>query len=201
MAYMPVEERRARLIRAAFEVIAESGIAGATTRAVTARAGMTLASFHYAFSSRDDLLSELVSSAVESETTALDTRTPDGAPLQQVLAEGLRAYLDGMRREPERERAMLELTQYAMRDPATRPLAARQYERYRTLARRSLEIAADRTGAVWRDPLDDLASQLVAVTDGLTMAWLVDRDDRRAESTIEFAAAALAARADVRIPA
>ena len=195
MAHMPVDERRARLVRAAFAVVAERGIAGATTRAITAEAGMTLASFHYAFATRDELLATLVSEAVASETDVLDLPVVPGASLEDVLAEGLRRYLEGLRRDPQRERAMLELTQWAMRDTATRPLAVQQYEHYRALARRSLETAAERSGAEWLDPLDELAARLVVLTDGLTLGWLVDGDDTRAEDTVRFAAAALAARA------
>ncbi len=195
MAHMAVQERRARLIRSAFTVIAERGIAGATTRAITAEAGMALASFHYAFSSRDELLSTLIAEAVESETSVLDVPTGVDAPLEDVLVAGLRAYLEGLKADPHRERAMLELTQHTVRDPDTRALAVRQYERYRMLARRSLEAAAERTGSEWLDPVDVLAAQLVALTDGLTLGWLVDEDDARAEATIRFAARSLAARA------
>jgi TetR/AcrR family transcriptional regulator, regulator of biofilm formation and stress response len=201
VAHMPVQERRDRLVHAAFAVIADRGIAGATTRAITAEAGMTLASFHYAFATRDELLATLIADAVESETSALEIPTSAGAALEEVLAAGLRAYLDGLRRDPRRERALFELTQYAMRDPATRPLAVRQYERYRMLAERSLEEAARRAGAEWLEPLPALAAHLVALTDGLTLAWLVDEDDARAEATIGFAAASLARRARVRVTA
>ncbi|MCS5496518.1 TetR family transcriptional regulator C-terminal domain-containing protein [Cnuibacter physcomitrellae] len=195
VAHMNVQERRARLVRAAFTVIAERGIAGATTRAITAEAGMALASFHYAFASRDELLTTLIADAVESETSALEVTTRDHASLEDVLVAGLSAYLDGLKADPHRERAMLELTQHAVRDPDTRALAVRQYERYRMLARRSLEAAADRTGSEWLVPVDELAAQLVALTDGLTLAWLVDEDEVRAEATIRFAARSLASRA------
>lgn len=56
MARIPVEERREALIDAAFRVIGEQGLSRASTRAIVAEAGMSLASFHYAFESRDQLL-------------------------------------------------------------------------------------------------------------------------------------------------
>jgi hypothetical protein len=40
-----------------------------------------------------------------------------------------------------------------------------------------------------------VAAQLVALTDGITLAWLADPDDSRARATIAFAARALAAEA------
>ena len=40
----------------ALTVIARDGVHAATTRAIVAEAGMALASFHYAFRSRDELI-------------------------------------------------------------------------------------------------------------------------------------------------
>src|SRR5699024_6117672 len=53
---IPVAERRGALLTAAFTVIASRGLAAASTRAIVAEAGMSLASFHYAFDSREELL-------------------------------------------------------------------------------------------------------------------------------------------------
>ncbi|QJU53991.1 TetR/AcrR family transcriptional regulator [Herbiconiux sp. KACC 21604] len=195
MARLPVAERRARLLEAAFTVIARSGVSGATTRAVVEEAGMKLASFHYAFTSREELLAELVDAVLDTQQEVLDVDAAPGSPLGTVLHDGLIRYFDGVRRDPARERAMFELTQYALRTPGLAPVAERQYERYRELARRSLEEAATRSGARWRAPLDDVAGWLVALTDGVTLAWLADGDDTRALTTLSFAARALAAEA------
>ena len=54
MARIPAAQRRDALIGAALQVVADRGVAAATTRAIVAEAGMSLASFHYAFESRDD---------------------------------------------------------------------------------------------------------------------------------------------------
>jgi TetR/AcrR family transcriptional regulator, regulator of biofilm formation and stress response len=70
MARVPVEERRAALVDAALRVMVRGGLAAGTTRAVVAEAGMSLASFHYAFASRDELLRELVRRVVGREFSA-----------------------------------------------------------------------------------------------------------------------------------
>jgi DNA-binding transcriptional regulator YbjK len=64
-------QRRAALVQAALRVVAARGVQAATTRAIVAEAGMSLASFHYAFESRDELMSELVTSVVAGEERAL----------------------------------------------------------------------------------------------------------------------------------
>lgn len=195
MARLPVAERRRRLLAAAFTVISRSGVAGATTRAVVDEAGMKLASFHYAFASREELLAELVADVIGRTEVVLTVPPAEGESLERLLERGLLRYLDTVREAPQRERAMFELTQYSMRTPGLEGLAARQYEGYRALAAVSLTEAAERTGCAWQRPLDEIAAHLVALTDGLALAWLADADDARAHRTAAFAARALAAEA------
>jgi AcrR family transcriptional regulator len=174
MSRLPVAERRERLLAAAFAVIARGGVAAATTRAIVDEAGMKLASFHYAFASREELLVELVEQVVGAEAKALEIDPEAGSTLEEILSAGLRRYFDGVRVDPARERAMFELTQYAMRTEGMQSLAARQYDRYRLLAAQALAEAAARSGCAWPAGIDQTAAHLVALTDGITLAWLAD---------------------------
>jgi len=188
---IPVAERRAALITAAFTVIATRGLAAASTRAIVAEAGMSLPSFHYAFDSRDELLQVLIAEVTAGEQAAVLPAERAGKSLEQLLVEGLSGYLEHLRTDPQREQAMLELTQYAIR---SRPeLAVQQYKRYQEIATAALELAAAETGRRWQVPVATVARLLVHVTDGLTLTWLVDRDERAAQQTIAAAATALTA--------
>jgi AcrR family transcriptional regulator len=51
--------RRAALLHAAFDVVAEAGFEGLRTRAVATRAGVNIATLHYYFSSKQDLIEGL----------------------------------------------------------------------------------------------------------------------------------------------
>lgn len=195
--------RRASLVQAALRVIARDGVAAATTRRIVAEAGMPLASFHYVFASRDELMAELVSTVVAGEQTDLEPALdPATAPLElrAAIRSGLQHYFDGVRADPDREKAMFELTQWALREPGFAPLARRQYDRYYELAERAARDAAALTGSEWSLPVADVARLLVTLTDGLTIAWLVTRDDAAAERSLDFAADALAALADAPHP-
>ena len=70
MNRIPADQRRALLVQAALRVIAKQGVSGATTRAIVAEAGMSLASFHYAFRSHDEMMRELVAYVVDAESMA-----------------------------------------------------------------------------------------------------------------------------------
>ena len=195
--------RRAALVQAALRVIARDGVAAATTRRIVAEAGMPLASFHYVFGSRDELMAELVNTVVAGEQSDLEPALdPATAPpeLHAAIRSGLQHYLDGVRADPDREKAMFELTQWALREPGFAPLARRQYDRYFELAERAALAAAELTGSAWSVPVADVARLLVTLTDGLTIAWLVTRDDAAAERALDFAADALAALADAPRP-
>jgi AcrR family transcriptional regulator len=195
MTRIPAVERRSALVDAALRVVAERGVAQATTRAIVAEAGMSLASFHYAFASRDELMAELIRHVVAREGAAIlgDAEHTEPAPLRRILREGLQRYVDHLTSDPLREKAMLELTQWALRSPSMQPLARLQYERYHALAAEALGSAAARSGTLWLHPLPDLARLLVSLTDGLTIAWLVDNDEGATTALIDLAADTLAA--------
>ncbi len=203
MKRIPAAERRDRLVAAALRVVARDGVAAATTRRIVAEAGMSLASFHYVFTSRDELMAELVNAAVAGEESdlapAFEAVEPP-AGLREVVRAGLQHYFDGVRADPDREKAMFELTQWALREPGFEHLARRQYERYHRTAEEAARTAARLTGTEWNRPLPEIARTLVALTDGLTIAWLVTGDDEAATATMDFAADALTALAAATAP-
>ena len=204
MPRISVVDRRAELISAALRVVAAEGVAAATTRAIVAEAGMSLASFHYAFASRDELLAELVAHVVEHERVVLDVgelltdeeATQEHSPtLEAVVRAGLERYVDLLRADPAREAAMQELSAYAMRTPGLEHLALEQYRRYEELACEALALAATVSGSTWTQPVDEIARTVIAFTDGLTLGWLVRRDDaeaRRLVGTVAHLVATLA---------
>lgn len=198
MARLSATERRTALVRAALTVIAREGVHGATTRAIVAEAGMSLASFHYAFRSRDELIGEVVSFVVgDQQRVALASLTA-GSDIRSAVHAGLTAYFDLLRENPEREQAMFELLHYSMRTPGLESLPRVQHGRYREMVADVLELGGDGLGVTWARPVDEVARVLVSFTDGLTLAWLSDRDDAAAEALIDVAADTIAALAAVR---
>ncbi len=188
MTRLSSTERRAALVRAALRVIDRDGVHGATTRAIVAEAEMSLASFHYAFRSRDELIRELIAVVVQDEQrVSLEALEPE-ADIRSAVRAGLQAYFELLRAHPSREQALQELVQYALRTPGLESLPRAQYASYLHTARVLLERGAHITGVVWSLPIDQLARILIAITDGLTIAWLADRNDVAAGQLMDFAA-------------
>jgi AcrR family transcriptional regulator len=156
---------------------------------------MSLASFHYVFDSRDELMVELINAVVDGEESAFAPvlePAVGSATMRDTVRAGLQNYFEVVRADPDREKAMFELTQWALREPGFEPLARRQYDRYFSVAENALVAAAELTGTSWIRPTADIARMLVTLTDGLTIAWLVTRDDAAAAATMDFAANAVA---------
>jgi len=166
----PSDERRRDLVEAALRVMARDGVAAASTRAITAEAGMAQSRFHYCFRSKAELLREVVETMVRNQVTSVlgaggDVRT------------ALRAYAQHLVDHPEQHLLSYELTQYALRTPGLAPLAAQQYQAY-------LDGAAEVLAALGID--DPSAPRLVvALLDGVTLQWLVDRDVEAAVAVLE----------------
>ena len=196
MVRIAATDRRALLAEAALAVAARDGLAAASTRAIVAEAGMPLASFHYAVPSRDELLRDVVELVVDQEGAAAGALLGDAADVRGALRGALEGYLALVRRDPGREQAMFELTQHALRTPGLHDLPAEQYARYHAVAAALLEEGADRLGIRWSVSVADLARLVVGITDGVTLAWLADRDDAAAERVLDLAADALAAFSD-----
>jgi len=192
VARVPSLERRRLLVEAALRVIARDGMNAATTRAVVGEANMSLASFHYAFTSRDEMMRELVAHVVENETVAAFSGLRLGADIRTSIRDALNAFFEGaVIADPEHEQVMFEIMQYALRTPGLRHLAAEQYSRYRAAVTELLIAGATNAGVTWTRPVDDVARSVLTLTDGLTFGWLADRDTDAARRVIEFAADSL----------
>ena len=197
MARLPVEERRAALVDAALRVMVRGGLAAGTTRAIVGEAGMSLASFHYAFSSRDELLRDLVRGVVGWEFAAATTGMPTDEGLAGCLRHAAAGYLDHLEREPGHEQLMLELSLHALRNPTLRPLAREQYRAYTEAATLLLERIAELTGEQWARPVPELARLLITLVDGATTTWLVDRDTAATRAVLDAGIEAFVVRASV----
>ena len=198
MTRIPASERRAALIDAALRVVSRNGLAQATTRAIVAEAGMSLASFHYAFESRDELVDELITTVIGREQQAVLPDPIHGADAARDPRGGPAALLRAPARRP-RARAGDART-HAVRVAIARTASARRspVRAVRRTRRARARTRSEHSGARWRSPVDRVARVLVAFTDGLTLTWLVERDDDAARAVVAAAADALTRMADTR---
>jgi len=89
MARVQAKVRREQLIDAAVRVAARDGVAAATTRAIATEAGASLASVHYCFESKQELLQEVLISIINELTGEAPASAPDGASVADMLRADL----------------------------------------------------------------------------------------------------------------
>jgi TetR/AcrR family transcriptional regulator, regulator of biofilm formation and stress response len=192
MPRVPAELRRQQLVAAAFRVIGRDGFAAATTRRVCAEAGAPLAAFHYCFASKQELLAELTEQTMAGLAAAQQKGPPPQGTVEESLVMALRHYWQTVEDDPNREAVLMALTQHALRETSLDGVAQRQYMAYHETARITLEAIGKGCGAIWTLPVEQVARMLVVITDGVTLAWLVDRDSAAARAALDAFAGQLA---------
>ncbi|WP_340373916.1 TetR family transcriptional regulator C-terminal domain-containing protein [Streptomyces sp. SS7] len=176
MARMAAKDRREELISAAFRVMVRDGVTKATTRAIVNEANMPLGVFHYCFSSREELLQEVLTRFTARSAEAAWKALHEGGDLSERVYRSLGAFWDGVELSPGEHQVTYELTHYALRQAGFEELARQQYESYLQVHQKLLTEAAESEGIRWTEPVPVLARYLNAVLDGLILCWLVDRN-------------------------
>jgi AcrR family transcriptional regulator len=172
------EPRKEALIAAAYRVLATRGFEGLRTREVAAMVGVNIATLHYYFPHKEDLIRGVVGHAMGRFRGTLG-----GAGSAE---DQLRAHFRGLRRlsrdEPELFTVMAELAIRAVRDPSLRKIIGSTDDAWRAMLRTLLARARDE-GAVPDDvDADGMATVIVATLKGTFM--LPAAEPERVERTL-----------------
>ncbi|MEV0979398.1 MULTISPECIES: TetR family transcriptional regulator [unclassified Streptomyces] len=148
-------QRRARILDATLDVIADEGIAHVSHRRIAARAGVPLGSMTYHFKGIDQLLREAFGRFTDRMAEVFDDRlgaAADRDQAREAVADLVHALSEGSRRDLVLAQ---ELYTLAARDPA-----------YRSLTQAWMRRSRDHLEKHF-DP--DTARQLDALIEGLTL--------------------------------
>lgn len=193
MTVIGTPSRRAHLVQAALRVMERDGLSGTTVRSVATEAGVSSSTVRRSFDGLDDLLSDVVELVVAGEgDAALWALMTAESDTVAIIRDALRSYLALVQQHPGSEQTMLEATLLGLRRHDLAELPRTQYRRYREVMRELLSIVARRAGIHWELDTDELARFALALTDGITLAWLVDRDGAAAERALDLAAESIA---------
>lgn len=185
-------ERRAELIEAGLRVIAREGMQGATVRAIVAEAGVPLATFHYVFDSRDEMIGEayayVTMPSVERQQLALE---PGAAPVDAVRAV-LHDWIDRVAEHPDYELAIMEIMAHCTRTPSLAHLPAAVQTRYVEIVSHLIDALCAQLGIEPATPREELSQLVLHVTDGLTYCMLRTGDAEASHRFVDVAAPMLA---------
>ena len=162
---MPTETRRDALVAAAYEAIAARGFEGLRTRDVAAAVGVNVATLHYHFPHKEDLIRGVIAYAMGRFRETLGGA---GSAEQQ-----LRAHFRGLRRlaqeEPELFAVMAELTIRGMRDASLRQIVGGTDKAWQGMLRTLLQRAQDEGAVTATIDAEGMAAVIVATLKGTFM--------------------------------
>lgn len=180
---------RAKLVDAALKLFATSGYEHATVDDISQEAGYSKGAYYFHFSTKDDILLELLRMWTEDRTTALAAGAVDGDPEASVRAmlEALFSYDDAPRWPP----VLLEFWSQALRHPEVSKRLSQAYGGWRKQLANAFAAAVD-AGALHLDAPDDAASIALAAHDGHAVQVAIGSPGARAMSATELAESLLA---------
>ena len=166
-------EAEARILEAAFEIVARSGVDQLTLAEAGEMAGYSRALPAHYFGSREELLSAVAEHAVQAYRSRVKLKDPRPRGGLASLLAGISFYINDSRKWPKKLRAFYEVMNAALRWPSIAPVIARlndeaveRYASYIRIGQEDGEIRAD------LDPMIEAVAIAGAVR-GIMTQWLV----------------------------
>jgi AcrR family transcriptional regulator len=180
-------KRRTALLQAAFDVVAEAGFEGLRTRAVAERVGVNIATLHYYFPSKQDLI-EGLAQFIGAKFVTVHGPAPrtTGLPaldrLRQEFSDG-RFYL---KRHPELLLVIQEFSLRGKRDPQVQKVVDQMNFHWRHEVERTVQAGvADGTFRADIDP-GEMTLMLMSIFSGMATvsSGQIDAIERNTEAWI-----------------
>jgi AcrR family transcriptional regulator len=180
VAYLSAEERRARILDAAVEVIADEGLSRATTRRIAERADAPLGALHYCFRNKDELMELVLQRGAVTLRDAFE-KVDASRGLEDTIRASVEAYWAWIRDNLGLTLALTELLMWAIRrgEHGKGLYAAVNAPFGGDLLRDNLHRAAEADGVTPALPVEELARFIIHRCDGLVFEYAAS-DDREA---------------------
>ncbi|NUO61617.1 MAG: TetR/AcrR family transcriptional regulator [Hamadaea sp.] len=187
MARVPAEQRREDFLKATLRVIAEHGVAGATTRRIAEEASAPLASLHYCFHTKQELFWAVFERQANlvAEAAGVAAGTPKEG-LRTAAVRLLTRGVDFIVANEDYARAQFDLLQWAMRQQGTQSLLAADVyslsmDRYEAVLLASMRDGEDAS------IVSELSRMIIAVLDGMNLQWNAHQDTARLRADTKHA--------------
>ncbi|WP_255770768.1 TetR/AcrR family transcriptional regulator [Pseudarthrobacter sulfonivorans] len=167
------EERKEQLIAATVELMRREGVQSVTIRAIAKEANAPLATAHYCFSNKE----ELMDAAAEAWFRNL-SRFSSGVPVHLGLRKAVEQVGEGYWRALEEEPASIlseiELILWATRNAAVSPLAAKIYPAYEVELGTIFATAAQSNGDQSLIDFPTMVRLFLMIYDGAAIQYMTD---------------------------
>jgi AcrR family transcriptional regulator len=181
------DERRRSLVLAAYELIAEKGFEELRTRDVAMRAGVNIATLHYYFASKEDLIEGVVYYLLDllSSEASRDLQLDYSTPLGHLQAM-FRNTVYRMRTMPKMFVVLGELVMRSQRYPELERAIKRMDEDWMQYV--SWILAEGVAQGQFRADLDpeSTAKQIIVVVKGITFSYVWSRQEVDFEGMLQL---------------
>ena len=192
MPRLDIQTRRTQLIEAAVRIAVRDGLDNTTIRRVAAEAGVSLGTVHYCFEGKSALLEAVVDHLFEREFSAEAFTFDSSMDLEDAIVAGFLAYWADSGNDRDYQRLVYELVTFLVRQDEPGPqLARRVFKNNYAMAESFITGFEETFGRRVTTDREVLAHMVVAVTDGVAIAWLADEDVDKALGVLKAFAAVL----------
>jgi AcrR family transcriptional regulator len=170
------ELTRAQLLDAAERVFAREGLRGASIEAIAEEAGYSHGAIYSNFKGKEDLFLVLVEERIDARLAQVYEAADDEMSRGSEPLEAARRFVSMLQHERDAVLLLVDFWNQAVRDPTAATKFAERHARMRTLIGRIVEGVARDAGLELALPRDQIASALIALTNGFAIEQLADPD-------------------------
>jgi AcrR family transcriptional regulator len=135
--------RREQIVDAALKVMISEGVYHATTRKIAEAAGVNVATLHYHFHDKEEILFKVMELLVANYRATLAKEFAAPQKLHDRIADLLRFIWSEIRKSPGEQLALQEMTLYVLRHPHAEHMAREKDREFLSLYADSLRAATD----------------------------------------------------------
>jgi AcrR family transcriptional regulator len=166
-------ERKGQLIAATVEIMRREGIQSVTMRAIAKEANAPLASAHYCFSDKDELMDKAAEAWLKN-LSRFSSNVPVHLGLRKAVEQVAEGYWRALDEEPASILAEIELILWATRNAGASPLAAKIYPAYVVELGNIFSAAAHNNGEECRISFPALVRLFLMIYDGAALQYMTD---------------------------
>jgi AcrR family transcriptional regulator len=169
------EGRREQILAAALKVMIAEGVHHATTRKIAEAARVNVATLHYHFENKEEILFGVLEGLASSYRTTLARRFAEPQTLKDRIADLLPFIFSEIERARGEQMVHQEMTLYVLRIPGAEPMAANKdreiFKLYEEMLLNASDVRPEQAGVV-----REITNFLYTAFVGLLHQWLATGD-------------------------
>jgi AcrR family transcriptional regulator len=175
--------KRDVIIDAALKVMVSEGLYKATTRKIAEAAGVNIATLHYHFNDKEEIFFLAMERLVSSYRHVLASRFTVPQTVYQRIPELINFICQEVRKNPEEQLALQEMTLYLLRHPEAEFLAREKDREFLSLYVVTLQSSID-AKHYSEQQIIVLANQIYTGLIGALNQWLATKDDIQLQASL-----------------